>query len=297
MSTNNQVPSTIAEIIESKRQTLLEERRQKEEKDRREREEVEAIGRAKYDEYIQASLQKVPEYLRQYVAPTEEVPDFYRIGEGWDKPDDWLYFQVPGLVKILFAPLAKGDAWKWQNARPFDQSYDYDGNPNYKEPSLDFAGHQYGWTDDVEYALGCAHAQMQKYQEFLAEWVTKQEEIAREAEQRKVLIQDQEVRGAEKAARREQEQAKEKAEEQALFDAIKDDPVALNMLKTFVLIHEERGSFRDQLENADWALYNMEERHARRAEELRRQADEIERRAEDEKYGNNIHDAQRIEKP
>jgi len=283
MSANNQVPSEIAEIIEAKRQLLLEERRQKEEKEQRERQEFEAVGRTRYDEYIQSSMLKVPEYLRQYVVPTEEVPDFYRIGKGWNTPNDWLYFQVPGLAKILFAPNAKDEAWKYQTAHPYEQRYGYDGDVINVEPSLNFSDGQYDWTDDLDYALGCAHAELQRHQKHLEEYAAKQDEISEETKQRAVLAKAREAKDAFEAAQLEQEQAKEKAEEQALFDVIKDDPVAVHMLKAFVLLRDERSSFREQLENADWAMYNMEERHARRAEELRRQANEIERNAEYER--------------
>lgn len=283
MNTNELIPSNIAEIIENKRQVLIEERRRKEEKEKREREEFETIGRAKYDEYIQAAILKVPEYLRQYVMPTNEVPDFYRIGKGWDMPNDWLYFQVPGLAKILFAPNAKEDPWKCQTASPYEPGYDYDGAPHYHEPALSFSDRQYGWTDDLDYALGSAQAEMQKYQKYVEEWVAKQEEIAREAEQREADAAKREARDQEAQARLELEQQQEQAEAHALFDAIKSDPIVLNMLKAFVLLRDERSSFSQQIENADWALYNMEERHSRRAEELRRQADEVERRAEDER--------------
>jgi len=283
MSTQDQVPSVIAEIIEQKRQALLEERRLKQEAEQHEREGAELIGRAKYDQYIQASLLKVPEYLRQYVLPVEDAPDFYRIGKNWQEPNDWLYFSVPGLAKILFAPNAKGDAWKYQNASPYEQKYNYDGDLIYMEPSLNFSDRQYGWTDDLDYALGCAHAELQKYEKYVTEYAAKQEEFAKDAEQREVLAKAREAREAEAAARREQEQAKEQAEEQALFDALKNDPIAIHLLKAFVLLRDERSTFRDQLENADSALYSMEERHSRHAAELRRQADEAERRADDER--------------
>jgi hypothetical protein len=280
MSTNL-VPSNIAEIIEKKRQGLLEERQRKEEAEKREREAAEAIGRAKYDEYIQASLLKVPEYLRQYVVPTNDVPDFYRIGKGWETPNDWLYFQIPGLAKILFAPQAKEIAWKYQTASPYEQRYGFDGEAIRIEPSLNFSERQYDWTDDLDYALGCAHAELQKYQKFVEEYATKQEEISKLDEQRKVMDQAREAKEAFVDAQREREQTEE---QQALFNAIKGDPIALHLLKAFVLLRDERSTFEYQLENSDSALYNMEERRSRKAADLRRQAEEAERRAEDERY-------------
>jgi hypothetical protein len=284
MSTDNLVPTQIAQIIQNKRQALMEERNRKAEAEKREREETEAIGRAKHAEYIQAALLKVPEYLHQYLVPSSEEPDYYRLGKDWERPDDWLYFQVPGLAKFLFAPKAKGEARKFQVAEPYKQEHNYDGDVIYVEPSLKFDPHDhYNWTNDVEYALGCAQAQMQKYQEYLGSWEAAQEEIAREAEQHKVMIQDQEVRGAEKAARRAHEEAQEKAEEQTLFDAIKGDAIALNLLKAFVLLRDERSHFESQLEHANDSLYFADERASRQIERLHREAAEAERRAESER--------------
>lgn len=282
MSTNL-VPSDIAEIIERKRQTLLEAKRQKEEADERERRITESIGKAKHDKYLQAALSKVPEYLHQYIVPSGEEPDLYRIGKGWEQPSTWLFFAIPGLAKILFAPEAKESPWRYQTASPSEQKYGYDGDVIHVEPSLSFETGGYGWTDDIDYALGCAHAQLQKYQKYLDEYIAKQEEIAREAEQRAADSAKKEARTQEAQARRDLEQQQEQAEEQALFEAIKADPIAIHLLKAFVLLRDERSEFESRLESADEAIYSIENRYSRRAEELRRQADEVERRANDER--------------
>jgi hypothetical protein len=282
MSTNL-VPSNIAEIIEQKRQAILAERQRKQEAEHHEREEAEAVGKAKYDKYIQAALLKIPEYLRQYAVAHGDEPDLYRIGKGWETPNDWLRIEVPGLAAILFAPNAKGSPWKYQTAHPYEQRYGYDGETVHVEPSLSFSDRQYDWTDDIAYALGCAQKAMLDYQNYVAEYAAKQQEIAKGKELRQADAEAKEARNLEAQTRRELEQQKEQAEEQALFEAIKEDSIAIHLLKAFVLLRDERSSFREQLESADWTMYNMEERHSRRAEELRRQADEVERRAEDER--------------
>jgi hypothetical protein len=225
----------------------------------------------------------VPEYIRQYVVPDGAMPDFYRIGKGWEKPNGWLYFEIPGLAKILFAPQAKESPWKYQTANPYEQKYGYDGDVIHHEPSLEFHDRSYGWTDDLDYALGRAQAEFQKYQEYVEEYAAKQEEIAKADEQREALAQAREVRDAEAAAQREREQAEEKAEEQALFDAIKNDPVAINLLKAFLMINQERSVFQERLEDYDQTMYSMEERWSRRAEDLHRQADEAQRKADEER--------------
>jgi hypothetical protein len=286
MNENRTTPAEIEAIIERKRQALLEEKHRKEEAERREREETEAIGRAKYDEYIQASMLKVPEYLRRHVSPTDNVPDFYRIGKGWENPSDWLYFQVPGLARILFAPQAKDNPWKYQNAHPGETRY-WEGETIYVEPSLSFSDRQYGWTDDVEYALGMAQKNMKDYQQYVAEYEARQEEIEQDEASRRNEKQEAVARETDLEAKYQAEQEakerQEQAEEAALFDAIKNDPIAIHMLKAFVLLRDERNNFEQRLENADEAIYSIENRWSRRAEELRRQADDAERRAEDDR--------------
>lgn len=283
MNTETKVPDDIAQIIEHKRQELLAARQQKEEAEKREREEAEAAGRTKQIEYIKEALDKVPEYLHEYIVPSDEEPDFYRIGKGWEKPSNWLYFKIPGLARILFNPNAKESPWKYQTASPYEERWDYDGDRIHVEPSLSFSDRSYGWTDDLDYALGCAHAELQKYQKYVEEYAAKQEEIAEATTQRESLAQARQAREAEVATKLEAEQAKEQAEEQALFDAIKDDPIAIHMLKAFVLLRDERSTFEQRLYEADETMYSIENRWSRRAEELRRQADEAQRRAEDER--------------
>ena len=285
MSTNILIPSDIEAIIENKRVAMQEAQRQKEEAERLERESVEAIGRQKYDEYIQESMQKVPEYLRKYVLPTEETPDFYRIGNNWERPSDWLYFQVPGLAKILFAPLRKGDAWKCQYAYESQQTWTGD-EYIWSEPSLIFP-REYGWNDDLEYTLALARKQLVEYQRFVQEYEADEKERAEENKRNRAERQaEQERKQTERAAadlERQMAEQKQQAEEQTLFDAIKSDPVALSMLKAFVLLRDERSHFESQLEQANDALYFSDERASRQIERLRREADELERRADDER--------------
>jgi hypothetical protein len=74
------------------------------------------------------------------------------------------------------------------------------------------------------------------------------------------------------------------AEETALFNAIKDDPIAIHMLKAFVLLCDERNAFEQRINEMDEFMFGIEERWSRRAADLRRQAEDIERRAQDEQY-------------
>jgi hypothetical protein len=283
MNEITEVPAEIATIIESKRQALLKERQEKAESEKREREEAEAVGKVKYDEYIQAALTKVPEFLHQYLSGTDDQPDYYRIGKGWETPRDWLHFEIPGLAQIMFAPNAKQSPWKYQTASPYDSHYSYDGETTYSEPSLSFSDSQYGWMDDLDYALAGAEAELKKYQKYLEEWTVKQAEIAKASDLRRHEAELRERRDAEAAAQREVETAREKMEEQALFDVIKNDPVVMHLVKAFILVMDERRDFNAQLEGANESAYFMEERYSNRLAELRQQNEAAERNAQYEK--------------
>ncbi len=82
---------------------------------------------------------------------------------------------------------------------------------------------------------------------------------------------------------REQRERRRIAEEQDLFDAIKNDAIAIHMLKAFVLLRDERSDFEVRLTEADETMYSIENRWSRKAEELRRQAADADRKAEDER--------------
>lgn len=84
------------------------------------------------------------------------------------------------------------------------------------------------------------------------------------------------------------------AEETALLNSIKDDPIAIHLLKAFVLLREERGAFERRIEEMDDQMYGMEDRWSRKAADLRRQADDVERRARDEqsRLQNDLDDAE-----
>jgi hypothetical protein len=76
---------------------------------------------------------------------------------------------------------------------------------------------------------------------------------------------------------------KQRSGEQALFDAIKNDGIAIHLLKAFVLLRDERSNFEQRLNEADESLYWIDERWSRQAADLRRQAEDADRRAADEK--------------
>lgn len=267
MSTENQIPSEIAQLIEQKTQEVLEAKWQKEEAQKRQEEEIVAKGKAAYDEYFQAAMQKVPEFMRPYFDPAHGKPDFERIGKNWARPVDYdLWFSVPGLAFITFS--SPNELWQAQSV---NWSPDWDESPNW------------GWRDptkDVALALAQAKKTQADYQKFSEQYAQQRAEKAQQREEYERKEAEHEARAAEEANT---DRHAEQSEEEILFDVLRNDAVAMYLLKAYLLINEERQGFRQQIENYDEAMYSMENRWSRRAEELRRQADEADRRAEDER--------------
>ncbi len=273
MSTQT-VPSEIASIIEQKRLALLEEQRQKEAEDIRAREEAELQGNIKFNEYLAEVILKVPEWIRPYLDLTIDGPDYLRIAKGWDRLETIdLHFSIPGLAPIEFAPNI--NQWRCASAlwnRNYEQS----------EPYLEFCNSSF-WDSDLEFVLGEAQAQMNEYQESLKQYAVEQEERARRAERDLQDEADRQARDNLTAIRIELRHQEEKAEEQILLDMLKSDPVAIAMLKAYMMLQQERNSFTAQIEDANNSLYSMEDYWSRKAVELRRQADDAQRHAEDER--------------
>lgn len=274
MNEQNKIPSEIASIIERKKQALLEERQRDEEQKQRKLEEAQLQGQVKFNEYLQESILKTPEWIRPYLDLTFDEVDYERIASGWDRVEKIdLCFSIPGLAVIEFQP--KDNSWRCQSAG-WNPGYDND------QPYLLFNNYSY-WHSDVEFVLESAQSEMQEYEGYLSEYVTEQEERARRQEHNAQLEKNQGAYEAEHTVRKELEHQKEQAEEHALFDAIKHDSIAIHMLKAFVLLRDERSTFEQRLYEADETMSDIENRWSRKAADLRRQADEIERKAADEK--------------
>jgi hypothetical protein len=123
-------------------------------------------------------------------------------------------------------------------------------------------------------------------------WVAKKS--FEDKESRQIELDQAIVRKHKRNEMRAQKEAKKISEEQALFDAIKNDPVAVHMLKAFILLRDERSAFEQRLEEMGDEMYGMENRWSYKAAELRRQADDAQRRANDElrRLENDLDDAE-----
>ncbi len=274
MLNQDQIPSDIARIIERKRLALEEEKRQKEEADRRSLEEAELQGKIKFNEYLGNALLKVPEWMRQYLDMTIDEPDYVRIANKWDRVENIsLFFSIPGLANIEFHP--KNTNWRCE-VSGWNRNYDD------TEPYIHFGNDSY-WNVDVEFVLGRAEVEMRDYKALLTEYAAEQEVRTRQQEENVRKKQEHEAEQSVADLRNELARQQEKAEEQILLDAIKNDSVALAFLKAFVMIVQERSGFMAQIEDTNNSLYSMEEYWSGRAAELHRQADNAQRHAEEER--------------
>ena len=274
MTNQTQIPSEIAAIIEQKTTALQEARKQKEETDQRAAEEQILQGKIKVNAWIAQSMAKVPEWIRRYVVLSMGPElDYERIAHGWNRVEEIdLFFFIPGLADIQFDTM--GDRWRSANA-----SYrEYEDDD---EPILTF--YNAPWRSDCQFVLIEAQEAMREHEQNLEQYAIKQEERARRFEQSQQEEQERQARANENEIHTELEHQKEQAEEQALFDAIKNDPIAIHMLKAFVFLRDERSTFEQRLYEADEAMSSIEGYWSNKASELRRQADQAQRRADDEK--------------
>jgi hypothetical protein len=272
MTTNTSIPADVLQMIESKKEQLRAEQAAKAEAAKREQDELLAKGSDLYFEYRAQAIEKLPEGIRFYVRPARlSIDNYVRMGKGWDQLNKYRFtIDIPGLATIEYD--ANDMTYRTAIAEWNDSADD--------EPWFSDNG---SWKKELDYVLCQAERQMLEHRENLVKWEAAKEEALHRYNQQEASDQETEARRAEMILARDARDAQEKAEELALFDAIKEDAVALNMLKAFVLLRDERSHFEQRLSDADETMYSMENRWSRRAAELRNQAEDAERRAQDEK--------------
>lgn len=269
MNEELKVPTEIAAIIEQKRQAMQAKQEEEERIALEKRNALITVGRTQLRLIIAERLKLVPEWLQKYDATESTFDDdnLVKIGEGYKKFDVlWMQFHIPGLAPIQFNGIDN-----WRSAEAYMKRREY--GPNV--PGLEFTNGCY-WRSDLEFTLSEAQDKLKRFAEMQNEYQEKNASELGYAEQS--ARREEEV-----AARRAAEQVVKETEERELFNVFKDDPVAINLMKAFLMINQERSTFNARIEDANETMYSMEERWSRRAEELRRQADEAQRRADEER--------------
>jgi hypothetical protein len=268
METQNQVPAEIFEIIKARHEAIQQKAQAEAEKAQQELTALRADGQAKFDMWLEEVLKNIPAHILPYRVDHRSNEEMNEIYEAIAKKWGWsyvLFFSIPGLTGIRF-DTRRGE---WDAQTLFCDDDD--------EPSLNWHG---AWFTDTDAVLLQARSQFVKLERAREEW--KQLQAERQASREK-YEQEEAEREAKAWNATRAEQRKEQAEELALLDTIKHDPILLTLLKAMVLIRDERSCFTDQLNGAYESASYMEDRYSQRVADLRRQADDIERRAADEK--------------
>lgn len=239
MSTGS-IPENIELIINEEIERINKEQAEKEEKERAEYQQRLERGRAYIKAYVDREMEFVPEYLREFYhhlnqnnRDDDELARLYgEENESGDISLD-LVFYVPGLAPIVydvhneslgcFAALVNDEegcaVWgDWRNI--------------------------YRRRDRVETVLAIAKKEFAKYQEIELKFGQREEKRReREIEKQRRDYQRSLMNDA----------VKEVAamEDQDLFDAVKNDQVAIHMLKAFLAIQRERKEFERSVDEAE----------------------------------------------
>lgn len=263
------VPKKVAAMITAERKRQEAELRERDAAAAREKAAMVEKGRQLYEAHYEQALQKVPEWLRQYVVPVStertDEEDLERTGRGWGRVDgSRLTFNIPGLAPISFDP----EKAMFMSACASWNSYE-DTQPQFNYRNSE-------WKENLSAILLQAEREAQKLAEQQAEYervqVT-QKEFIEEAEARQLKID----------AAHALEAQKERSEAEALIAALEEDQVAIFLLKAFLVLRRERQAYERQIDGMEDSLGYAEEFWSRKAASLRRQAEDAESRAEDER--------------
>lgn len=211
----------------------------------------------------------IPDVILPYLLVDGRVPG-HGDSNWWEKS---LEFHIPGLAPIamFFAGVIREDEQPklsyWLVAGVCDLDWDQ------KTDICKTAGFSF----ESEFSYKAKAGETNLRQVLLAAKIAFENK-----EDRQIELDQSIVRHHKRMEKREQEEARVISEEQALFEVIKNDPIAIHMLKAFILLRDERSAFEQRLEEMGEEMYGMENRWSRKAEELRHQAEYAERRARDE---------------
>jgi len=271
-SQTNTIPANVAAIIEEKKSIIQKEQQAKQEKDQREKNDSIEKGKVVFNERLQTACSEIPTWMMQYLQIDDDV-DYERIARGWDNLSNiYLRFDVPGLAPIMYSDHKKA----WKTSYSHYNEYSEDSKP-------EFSFRDTNWEDDFAYVLYQAEKHNREFDADMRRWAELQANRLKLYEQREQEEKEREDQAIESGRQHKLREEKQKAEQQYLFDAIKSDPVAIHFLKAFVLLRDERSYFEERLYDADETISSIENRWSHRAEELRRQAADADRRAEDER--------------
>ena len=230
------IPEPIAEIVNAEELRIVEERKENEEKKEREKNLRSDRGRAYIDQYVDSKLALVPEYLRPFYLYLRSDRSYEDLALAWGAENENsdigldLVFYVPGLAPLVLEVKTGVLSCYIALSNDEDDCAAWGDWPNacrrHKRP---------------ETVLAFAKEEFEKYQEIERKYEEDRERVRLQhvAKQAKAFEENAINAAIEEV---------EKSEEWELFNAIKHDPVAVQLLKAFVLTQQERNSFQQQIE-------------------------------------------------
>lgn len=260
------VPENVAEIIERKADELEDARQKKEQEEANQQVMNISKGRELLRARIAEILEEVPEWIRGYDITERLLVDqeLEGIGQGVGLNNLFLIFEIPGLAHISFVNGRR--LWRYASSAWGE----WDDNP----PECDFRANS--WSSDLELVLLGAR-------ESALDFENKKAIYTGRIAQRQAQAAAYERRDQEREEKAWISSEEKRSEETQLVEALKSDPVAILLVKALLMVHEERSSFEERINEADATLYSVEDRWSRKASDLRSQAAEADRRAEDER--------------
>lgn len=269
------IPNEVLDIIEAEEERRIDEILQKKQAEEAERLANIEKGRPILAEWVERRRCGLPDWAQAYFSASDDDDTLEKAGAYGHQGgiEAVCKLEIPGLAPIAVKLVCGGTSKEcFQYVIPgahYDNS-DWD----LAEPCYWWGGNYPTGTLSLEEALVVA-----KHKAELLE--KKREQYRQDCEARNC----EKERSAEAAQVQSVEKAveQEKDEAEFLMSMLRDDPVAIHLLKAFLAIRQERSMYEERISEADEALYSTEERWSRRAADLRRQAQEADRHAEEER--------------
>jgi len=273
------VPTKIIQLIAIEEHQTRKQAEEKAAKEYQEHEERRTAEQHMAEEYLVKVLPMIPDVIQPYVF----LADFNNRNTKYELhwSERAIEFHVPALAPFIAVFTEEKEeihfnGWKFSTVVEID--WDEDSNLC-KEASFGFRNQSIE-TCEIEQVL-------RRSLQIAVEQGEAQNRLNRQFASYEI---NESLRKKDKAER----EAASFAEEMALLNSIKDDPIAIHMLKAFILLRDERSTFEERIYEMDESMSSIENRWSRKAEDLRRQAGEMQRRADDEKnrLQNDLDDAE-----
>lgn len=276
--TNEVIPFEVLAIIAAEEKRRADEKAEQELQVEIKRQEYIERGRALFDEWTIKRKEYLPPWALEYVSVSCDEEALEHAGK-YDRRDDGIeaYFGllIPGLAPIKMVLTNSSGQKIAEFIVPSQRRDEF----NDEKPRYFWGGNWSTETLSLNYALLVAKQEAEKLEAAVANYDNFQkEQEARNAER----SQREEERNKQLAEQKSQTAQAEKDEVEKLLTVLHSDPVAMNLIKAFIAIRQERSIYEEQISQTNDALYSMEERWSRRTSELRRQAEDADRRAAEE---------------